>query len=341
MTKLSHVLLVFSLAVVAGERNASESTLVYRTDSLMTSAVGYDTESDSVVELVQLGSYGPSVLRRVSGTGQPGSVIWRTKGETLCPGACGVGLEFSTKLGGYVVTVNVGTSRYQTGRVYFVPREGEQRLLARSVIEPTPDYPDEDKLEAGVVGFRQMNSVMLAADGTHILVDGMRDGAREPRTYALEVGKARVMEILEGRVLGVTAHGYLVSAGTKGWKTAHAESAPETESSLARTPMITISDKGVQRVVQAGDQRAEWRTNGGLFIYNAGDLAVSLNTKAAGAAPEKAVRFEGCATDKPMVTGLWATKHGTFMVAVDCAFNKEEHGRLVYGGLAHCLYEIQ
>ncbi len=336
--KLTHVLLVLSLAVVAGGLNASESTLVYRTDSLMVSAVAYDTETDSPVELVRLGEDGPSVLRRVSKTGRPGTEFWRTDGDTFCPG-CGLGLEYSQKLGGYVVLAAVGRSRYQKARVYLVRGQGDQRLLARVVVQPTRDYPEEDKLEAGVVGFREIHSVMVAAGGYHVLVNGLRNGLREVKTYALDVAKSQVTESLEGRVLGVGPQGYFVSADTKEWKTARGETEPNREALLARTPLIAIPDNGVQRVVQAGDQRAEWRTNGELFIYKAGKAAGASARKGAAESAERAVEFKCCAIDGSTVTGVWATKRGTFMVAVDCTFRREEGDRLF--GLAHCLYEIE
>lgn len=110
---------------------------------------------------------------------------------------------------------------------------------------------------------------------------------------------------------------------------------------MAHTPLIPISEKGVLRVVQAGERRAEMRTNGELFIRKTDEPAAFVAGKPSSTAPDRAIEFRGCATDRPTVTGVWPTKHGTFMVAVDCAFNKEENGRLVYGGLAHCLYEVQ
>jgi hypothetical protein len=83
------------------------------------------------------------------------------------------------------------------------------------------------------------------------------------------------------------------------------------------------------------------RTNGELVIFKVEEPSSSSARKPAGASGERVIEFKGCATDRPTVTGVWPTKRGTFMVAVDCAFNKEENGRLVYGGLAHCLYEVQ
>lgn len=275
----------------------------------MTSAIGYDSESDSVVELAQLGSYGPSVLRRVSRTCEPTGVIWRTAGESLCTGPCGVGLEFSKGLNGYIIVANVGTSRYQAAHVYFAPREGEERLLARTVIEPTRDYPDQDRPEPGVIGFREIASAVLAADGEHILVYGSREGSRKVETYSLDVANGRVTKGLEGRVLGVAAQG--------------------------------CTDGGGLMPVRSGDRCAQVRMGGELVIFEAGEPAAAPARKAAGASSEKAIEFKGCGTDRPTVTGVWRTKRGTFMVAVDCAFNKEEYGRLVYAGLAHCLYEVQ
>jgi hypothetical protein len=141
------MILASSLEMLAAQVYASEPQLVYRTDAWGTSAVGYDSENDSVVELAQLGPYGPSVLRRVSRTCEPAGVIWQTEGETLCPAECGVGLEFSKILDGYIILANVGTSRYQTASVYFASRDGKERLLARNVVQPTADYPDRDMLE--------------------------------------------------------------------------------------------------------------------------------------------------------------------------------------------------
>ena len=172
MKKLRSLFLLLALALLTTAAMAAEPILVYRADDWMTAAVGYDTEADAPVELVRLGLYRGSVLRRVLQNGQPGSVIWRTEGEAHEPGVpCGFDLEFSAKLSGYVVAVNIGANpRTMPRLVYLVGREREGRLLARTLRTPTQDYPEyEDDLEPGVIGLRWIGAVMLAADGEHIL----------------------------------------------------------------------------------------------------------------------------------------------------------------------------
>ncbi len=277
----------------------------------MVSAVGYDTKGDSAVELVRLGSDGPSVLRRVTRDGQPGAVIWRTEGEAGCPPYCGVGLEYSKKLDGYVVTVNVGTSRYARGCVYFVSHESGQRLIARMVRQSTPDYPEEDKVEPGVVGFRQFDSPKLAADDEHLVVYGVREGSTEAKAYVLDVVKGGVTKTVDGMMWGAAAQGCFPAPGRGGFG-----------------------------LVRSRDRCAELLANGEIVIYEAGEPKAPSPGAPVVDRPERAVEFKGCATDKPTVNGIWPTKRGTFMTAVDCFFKTEPGGDIRYR-LAHCLYEVE
>jgi hypothetical protein len=307
--KLVLMILASSLEMLAAQVYASEPQLVYRTDAWGTSAVGYDSENDSVVELAQLGPYGPSVLRRVSRTCEPAGVIWQTEGETLCPAECGVGLEFSKILDGYIILANVGTSRYQTASVYFASRDGKERLLARNVVQPTADYPDRDMLEPGVIGFRPLESAVLAADGEHILVYGEAEGSRKVGTYVLDVAKGRVTDFLEGRVLGLGAQG--------------------------------CSDGGGLMSVRSGNRCAQVRMGGEFVIYRADEPAAPYAGTSAAASTERSVEFNCCGMDRSTVTGVWPTKRGTFMVAVGSLFSRQQYGRFVYAGQARCLYEVR
>jgi hypothetical protein len=304
--KLALMIPFFATGMLAAPAGELEPLLVHRTEAPMTSAVGYDTETESTVELVRLGEDGPSVLRHLSETGRPGAVIWRTDNDTFCPG-CGLGLEYCKKLGGYVILAAVGRSRYQTASVYFASRDGKERLLARNVVQPTADYPDRDMLEPGVIGFRQLKSAVLAADGEHILVYGEAEGSRKVGTYVLDVAKGRVTDFLEGRVLGLGAQG--------------------------------CSDGGGLMPVRSGNRCAQVRMGGELVIYRAGEPAAPYAGASAAASTERSVEFKCCGMDRSTVTGVWPTKRGTFMVAVDCTFRREEGRRLF--GQAHCLYEVQ
>lgn len=337
--------LMCASALLARGAVGNGAILIYRTADAMTTAIGYDVEGDAPVELVRLGAYGPSVLRRVGPSGEPGKTIWRVEGEAYCPSSCGVDLEFAEKLNGYIVQVTVGVPNKGTPHVYFAPREGNTpQLLARSVIPPRREYPEEDQVEPGVVGFTAIRSVTVAEQTGQVLITGSRQGdGRAISTYVLEVGRTKPAQRLEGAILGRARDGFFVSQGTKGWKALGKEEREESAGELARSRLLPVTDSEVTKVVQSGDRRAELHgRDGELYVFPANGPAVGPAASSA-QATSKLASFTGCGSEpnRPFVTGVWASKRGTFMVAVDQNLTVEKQGRLVYGGQAHCLYEIQ
>jgi hypothetical protein len=323
----------------------SEPRLLYRTADRMTSALAYDVESDAAVELVQLAAYGPSVLRRVSPGGKAGEVIWKTEQESLCPeGYCGgLGLEYSAKLGGYLVRVALGTSN-RVPSVYLTQGGGRSRLVARTVIQPRAAYPNEDKLEAGVIGIHgYIDSVTVADETGEVLISTAASGKESPaRTYLINAGSGELTDQLEGKIVGKSSQGLFVSPGTRGWKGLEtAEAAAPGPGAVRRITLIPIEDPEVTKLVESGNLRAEWRSVSGKVLIrrvNGGDLRGATAKAGVGL-----LSFTGCGneTDRPNVTGVWVTKRGTFVVAVDQNVTKEKDGRFIYNGVAHCLYEVE
>jgi hypothetical protein len=331
-----------ALLAPAAKPGTSQVRLVYRTLDQRTTAVAYDFEGDSPVELTQLGSYGPSVLRRVKPSGETGGVIWRVEGETNCPVPCGVGLESLRKLGGYAVLAVVGVPNRGVAAVYLATDGKGSRLLARSSIKSRPQSPEENEFDAGVPSFERIESIGIAEDGEVILINGARSGdGREAKTYALAMGKDMVLQRLDGKIVGSTDRAFFVTAGTRGWKELQKESSDQSASPVTRVPLIPVADTNVLKLVQAGNRRAELR-KGALFVYEA-SAEVAARSDAGVVEGSKPVQFSGCGADtnRTHVTGVWTTKRGTFMAAVDSDLAVEEQGRVVYGGRAHCLYEIE
>lgn len=323
----------------------SEPRLLYRTTDRMTPALAYDVEADAAVELVQLGPYGPSVLRRLSSNGEPREVMWKTEREALCPeGYCGgVGLEYSEKLAGYVVRVAVGTS-HRVPSVYVAQSGGRVRLVARTFIQPR-GADSQDTLEPGVIGIGGLVESVLTADGTgEILVSTEGSGEKFPaRTYLIDAIRGKLIDQLEGKIVGKGDQGFFVSRGTKSWRRLETEGTADPEHvALTRRPLVPVDDSAVTKVVESRNRRAEWRAiSGEIRIRRMNEHGTQATTAVeAGTWP---LRLKGCGSeaDRPIVTGVWATKRGTFVVAVDQYLKVEQGQHPVFGGTAHCLYEVE
>lgn len=319
-------------AAIGGSK---EPRIVYRTADRMTTAIAYDSEGDTPVELARLSSE-QSVVRRITPAGQPGETIWMTEHEAFCPGGtCGMEVEYSEKLGGYVFQTVLRRFTSYVPMVYFVPRRGgAARLLARSVIQSRPAYPERDSLEPSVVGFDSIWSLTVADTG-HILVSGIRRGDGVMRTFALKPGASKPVSYLEGAILGKSDNGYFVSLGTQEGRAV--ENDGEEPADIMKGVLIAVSDPGVTKVVRVGNRRAELHGAAGQLVLfdSPSDPTQKLTSQA------KPATFAGCGSDRTRVTGVWSTKRGTLMVAAESRSSSHEQGRWVYKGTARCLYEIQ
>jgi hypothetical protein len=331
-------------AAVVGKAGGETPVLLYRTTDQMTTAVAYDSEGDAPVELVQLGTYGPSVLRRVTGSGGPGAVVWRVDGETLCPGhSCSVDLAYSPDLGGYVVKVSVGTGRGQSPNVFVVASDSDvPHLVARATVASTRDYPEQDSPAAGVLAFSRIISADSVSGSRYLFITGSRrDDGEGISTYGLRPDGVGGLTRLEGRVLGGTGTRLLVTQGTKGWRTE--ESAlPNDVQALTGLHLVSVAEPHIVKILQVGSKWMSLSDNGRLAVYS-GDV-MSSSAAVNKVEPERvvdAVAFKGCGDGATTIVGAWATRHGTFVVAVDDAVSANQHGTVVYNGSAHCLFEIR
>jgi hypothetical protein len=106
-----------------------------------------------------------------------------------------------------------------------------------------------------------------------------------------------------------------------------------------RRILITVVRPHVGISEYVVDVPADWRAGKGrVRAHKAAETDKALTKP--GPAADK-MTFHGCGSDLNFdLAGVWATKQGTFAVAITQAFSTEHNGRLVYGGVAQCLYEV-
>jgi len=331
MKRVRSILVGVALLFGAGAVFGGEPRLLYSTRNHFTSAVGWDVAGDTALEWVTTES-GPSVLRRVNPDGSAGETLIEMRGEAAI-NALRASIDY--------LQVPAEGATYSllpfSSGIRVVKQESGKRgriIASNSADDEAAGIPRIWIRSISLVGGR------LAVVGSH------SDPFEAPNFQDLTVttvfaGDHMVAEIA-GHVVGESGGRALLCGPGEAWR-ALGEAGPAQAVALA-APAKVPGDRWLYKVFDLGGRRFQWQSfpSSEVRVFPLDGRQVQAAGVAGGSAQGEQVLPSGCADGPPWVTGMWQTRRGTIVLAVDSWYSWRQHGSQEHGGVTTCcLFEVQ